>query len=457
MRCSRGTELYFVVYMLQARLAKSGGGRRVCAPLLPTSGCLPLPECVRGREVGLGDSGWLAELSIAKLSPQDAWDVHAAHTEWPPLHLRRRAAIAEVVLAGSLTIATSQNGVAVAFSEGSKEGCVLNLAADEHIHGISAVSGRPGITVISSFLSDGGQSLRCRVVSLAGVLRGTPHDWMPLWTNEPLHNPGFIELSDGGAHALVFDPAKGQYSVWDVGSRSVIFGFASAGVVDAVFASEDAVLCIRPSPAGGTQRLTLLALVDGSSMHDTVVPGPACPTRRHEVNGPWLFMHGADGVLRTQCILRQGAPRPLRAAPAPDLGDPLAPPTLLHAPRLRPGRVLLMTGDTSSRTWAEVWDAPGRLRARFLLAGPPAAGEEAGAPPGGPATAYLCEAQASALVLGRGGRGACLHVIDLASLTRGCVLEGHAKTLGPVTALCLDEAGGRLATGDARGHVHLWT
>lgn len=128
---------------------------------------------------------------------------------------------------------------------------------------------------------------------------------MPLWTNEPLHNPGFIELSDGGAHALVFDPAKGcageggaylcidqeargsvhsstspggktpsphpgacrQYSVWDVGSRSVIFGFASTGVVDAVFASEDAVLCIRPSPAGGTQRLTLLALVDGSSMH----------------------------------------------------------------------------------------------------------------------------------------------------------------------------------------------
>ncbi|KFM27643.1 hypothetical protein F751_5607 [Auxenochlorella protothecoides] len=242
---------------------------------------------------------------------------------------------------------------------GSKEGCVLNLAADEHIHGISAVSGRPGITVISSFLSDGGQSLRCRVVSLAGVLRGTPHDWMPLWTNEPLHNPGFIELSDGGAHALVFDPAKGQYSVWDVGSRSVIFGFASTGVVDAVFASEDAVLCIRPSPAGGTQRLTLLALVDGSSMHDTVGPGPACPTRRHEVNGPWLFMHGADG--------------------------------------------------------------------------------------------------ASALVLGRGGRGACLHVIDLASLTRRCVLEGHAKTLGPVTALCLDEAGGRLATGDARGHVHLWT
>lgn len=49
---------------------------------------------------------------------QEALDVHAAHTEWPPLHLRRRAAIAEVVLAGGLTIATSQNGVAVAFQNG---------------------------------------------------------------------------------------------------------------------------------------------------------------------------------------------------------------------------------------------------------------------------------------------------------------------------------------------------
>lgn len=46
---------------------------------------------------------------------------------------------------------------------------MLNLAADEHIHGISAVSGRPGITVISSFLSDGGQSLRL-VACLAEVM-----------------------------------------------------------------------------------------------------------------------------------------------------------------------------------------------------------------------------------------------------------------------------------------------
>ena len=136
--------------------------------------------------------------------------------------LRRRSKIVEIVSAGEVVFALTLSGVCAAFS-GSRRLCFLNTTPDEVIRSLFYNKANQSLITVSVYRADNFSSLKCRNTPLAYILRGKPDAGFPLFENESLKWPGFVEFDDVNCKVLTYSAQDKAYRVWEMTNYDLLY------------------------------------------------------------------------------------------------------------------------------------------------------------------------------------------------------------------------------------------
>eukprot|EP00887_Chlorella_sp_A99_P006456 scaffold3.g6456.t1 len=259
-------------------------GRRVCAPRRNLPAAVGA-QALRDRETGAGggrpSSTAHAIETLRRARLQQSFDAMArpgaGEPRQPPLHLRRRSRVRELLASAvsveggvrRLVLLLTQSGVcSVHDRDTGRRICWMNVEADETICSLYLSASDESIVTVSLFSDDVQQALRCRTTPLARLAAGKPHAWRPLFERELFKFPGFVEFADHNGICLTFCAATRAYRVWDLAAPGApLFEIPASAGIKEVKVTRDLALVIQRSNHLGVLPLALLSLADGALVH----------------------------------------------------------------------------------------------------------------------------------------------------------------------------------------------
>lgn len=124
-----------------------------------------------------------------------------------------------------MIFALAHSGVCVAFSrETGKRLCYLNTQEDEVVRSLFYNKNNDTLITVSVYATDNYSSLKCRSTPLEFIRRGKPEEGgMPLFEEESLQWPGFVEFDDVNGKVLTYNAQKHTYKVFDLKNYNLLY------------------------------------------------------------------------------------------------------------------------------------------------------------------------------------------------------------------------------------------
>jgi hypothetical protein len=138
--------------------------------------------------------------------------------------LRKRSQIVEILCCESFIFALTHNGLCAAFTVHGRRLGLLNVEHDEVVRSLFYNKTNRSIISVSVFNRDNYSSLHCRSTALVHFSLGNgAAAGFPVFSNENLQYPGFVEFDDVNCRVLTFNASTLTYRVWDLKTYSEIF------------------------------------------------------------------------------------------------------------------------------------------------------------------------------------------------------------------------------------------
>lgn len=144
---------------------------------------------------------------------------------WKLSFLRKRSKVVEIVGAQGMIFALAHSGVCAAFSrETNKRLCYLNTKDDEVVRSLFYNKNNNTLITVSVYANDNFSSLKCRSTPLEFIRRGKPQEGgMPLFQEESLQWPGFVEFDDVNGKVLTYNAKEHIYKVFDLKNYNLLY------------------------------------------------------------------------------------------------------------------------------------------------------------------------------------------------------------------------------------------
>eukprot|EP00007_Cunea_sp_BSH-02190019_P003072 CAMPEP_0174235938 /NCGR_PEP_ID=MMETSP0417-20130205/5224_1 /TAXON_ID=242541 /ORGANISM="Mayorella sp, Strain BSH-02190019" /LENGTH=568 /DNA_ID=CAMNT_0015314517 /DNA_START=198 /DNA_END=1901 /DNA_ORIENTATION=+ len=138
--------------------------------------------------------------------------------------LRRRSRVVELVTAERMLFALTHVGVCAAFDRDcGRRLCYLNVLDDEVVRSLFYNKANRSIITVSVLRSERFSRLHCRSTPLTMLERSTPGEGFPLFEEEMLSWPGFVEFDDVNRKVITFNATTHTYNMWDLANYTLLY------------------------------------------------------------------------------------------------------------------------------------------------------------------------------------------------------------------------------------------
>lgn len=207
----------------------------------------------------------VAEEKFRNFELQEEFDTHDPHLKVHPKlpFLRLRSKVVELIAAGDLIFALAHAGLCAAFSRDSnRKVCTVNAAPEEVIRSLFYNKNNDSLITVSVDSRDNFTSLKCRSTPLEYLRRGQPDGGFPLFADEQLKWPGFVEFDDVNSKVLTYTAAEKAYKVYDLKNYNKLYTVRESNVKE-IKISPGIMLLIFERLQGHIP-LKILSIEDGS-------------------------------------------------------------------------------------------------------------------------------------------------------------------------------------------------
>ena len=112
----------------------------------------------------------------------------------------------------------------------NKRICFLNIRPDEVIRSLFYNKNNESLITVSVYGSDNFSSLKCRTTPTEFIRRRNPGDGFPLFENESLKWPGFVEFDDVNGKVLTYSAQDKVYKVFDLKNYNHLYSISDKNV-----------------------------------------------------------------------------------------------------------------------------------------------------------------------------------------------------------------------------------
>lgn len=145
--------------------------------------------------------------------------------------LKKRSKVVEIVAAKDIVFALAHSGICAAFSrQTNRRICFLNIRHDEVIRSLFYNKNNNSLITVSVYASDNFGSLKCRTTPLEYIRRRNPADGFPLFEEESLKWPGFVEFDDVNGKVLTYSAQHQVYKVFDLKNYNHLYSISDNDV-----------------------------------------------------------------------------------------------------------------------------------------------------------------------------------------------------------------------------------
>ena len=295
-------------------------------------------QALAAREIAparAGPSGAAAWGSLACFGVESEFDMHdpEALRLFRLPQLRRRSKVIEIVCSDDVVVALTLSGVACAFKDGRRV-AFLNVTPDEMVRSVIFNRRSASFVTVSTNRADHFSSLHCRSTLVEWVRRGEPEAGLPIFQQEELRWPGFVEFDEVSCRAVTFSAADRTYGIWELANFSLLFRLRDPEIAEVKAAARNALLVVHRRKADA-MRVQVLSIADGTSLLGSESP---------VINHPGL------SAFRTRHRHLAARPRasPQRRARVPDRA--LRRPSATRARRVHDPSETCPVGSSSSTT-----------------------------------------------------------------------------------------------------------
>ena len=178
--------------------------------------------------------------------------------------LRRRSKVIEIVCSDDVVVALTLSGVACAFKDGRRV-AFLNVTPDEMVRSVLFNRRSASFVTVSTYRADHFSSLHCRSTLVEWVRRGEPEAGLPIFQQEELRWPGFVEFDEVSCRAVTFSAADRTYGIWELANFSLLFRLRDPEIAEVKAAARNALLVVHRRKADA-MRVQVLSIADGTSL-----------------------------------------------------------------------------------------------------------------------------------------------------------------------------------------------
>mmetsp|Transcript_10704 Transcript_10704/g.35461 ORF Transcript_10704/g.35461 Transcript_10704/m.35461 type:complete len:292 (-) Transcript_10704:727-1602(-) len=245
-------------------------------------------QALAAREIAparAGPSGAAAWGSLACFGVESEFDMHdpEALRLFRLPQLRRRSKVIEIVCSDDVVVALTLSGVACAFKDGRRV-AFLNVTPDEMVRSVLFNRRSASFVTVSTYRADHFSSLHCRSTLVEWVRRGEPEAGLPIFQQEELRWPGFVEFDEVSCRAVTFSAADRTYGIWELANFSLLFRLRDPEIAEVKAAARNALLVVHRRKADA-MRVQVLSIADGTSLHDLEHPLSAARVSRIKLFG----------------------------------------------------------------------------------------------------------------------------------------------------------------------------
>mmetsp|Transcript_48788 Transcript_48788/g.156855 ORF Transcript_48788/g.156855 Transcript_48788/m.156855 type:complete len:472 (+) Transcript_48788:113-1528(+) len=258
-------------------------------------------QALAAREIAparAGPSGAAAWGSLACFGVESEFDMHdpEALRLFRLPQLRRRSKVIEIVCSDDVVVALTLSGVACAFKDGRRV-AFLNVTPDEMVRSVLFNRRSASFVTVSTNRADHFSSLHCRSTLVEWVRRGEPEAGLPIFQQEELRWPGFVEFDEVSCRAVTFSAADRTYGIWELANFSLLFRLRDPEIAEVKAAARNALLVVHRRKADA-MRVQVLSIADGTSLHDLEHPLSAARVSRIELFDDRLLVQQEGGPIR---------------------------------------------------------------------------------------------------------------------------------------------------------------
>mmetsp|Transcript_29847 Transcript_29847/g.97196 ORF Transcript_29847/g.97196 Transcript_29847/m.97196 type:complete len:523 (-) Transcript_29847:230-1798(-) len=248
---------------------RPGSAKRQRAGALPQRSASSLLSKLLSREVSAAGNRAFSRRNAKEkfhgLRLQNEYDTHdvSAQSFLKLPFLRHRSRVVEIVGAHDIVFALSHSGVCTAFSrETNKTICYLNVGHDEVIRSLFYNKNNNSLITVSVYARDNFSSLKCRTTPIEYIRRGQPNDGFPLFEDESLRWPGFVEFDDVNGKVLTYSAMDRVYKVFDLKNYTFLYSVADTNVQEIKISP--GIMLLIFDRAQGHVPLKILNIEDGT-------------------------------------------------------------------------------------------------------------------------------------------------------------------------------------------------
>ncbi|QDZ22289.1 hypothetical protein HOP50_07g48270 [Chloropicon primus] len=192
---------------------------------------------------------------------------------WKLNFLKKCSKVVEIVGAKGMIFALAHSGVCAAFCrETNKRLCYLNIQDDEVVRSLFYNKNNETLITVSVYATDNFSSLKCRSTPLEFIRRGEPQEGgMPLFEDESLQWPGFVEFDDVNGKVLTYNAQKHVYKVFDLKNYNLLY-MINDGTVSEIKVSPGILLLIHDYENKDHVPLKILSVEDGKVLKEFMHP-----------------------------------------------------------------------------------------------------------------------------------------------------------------------------------------
>ncbi|EOD04909.1 hypothetical protein EMIHUDRAFT_460217 [Emiliania huxleyi CCMP1516] len=246
-------------------------------------------QALAAREIAparAGPSGAAAWGSLACFGVESEFDMHdpEALRLFRLPQLRRRSKVIEIVCSDDVVVALTLSGVACAFKDGRRV-AFLNVTPDEMVRSVLFNRRSASFVTVSTYRADHFSSLHCRSTLVEWVRRGEPEAGLPIFQQEELRWPGFVEFDEVSCRAVTFSAADRTYGIWELANFSLLFRLRDPEIAEVKAAARNALLVVHRRKADA-MRVQVLSIADGTSLL-----GSESPVAAGQLQAPSSTLH----------------------------------------------------------------------------------------------------------------------------------------------------------------------
>jgi len=212
---------------------------------------------------GKRGAGSFARESFSHFTLKQEFDAHNQGPSSQRLELLDTPSrIVEIVGSKNYVFSMTKSGACLVYDTVAKQ-CTgyINERPDEVIRSLFFNRENESLVVVSIYREDSQCELKCRSIALPYIQRGQITEGIPLFVNEALSWPGFIEFDEINSKILTYSASKREYKVWGLKNYELSFTVKDADI-DEIKISPGLMLLIYKR-AGESVRLDILSMDSG--------------------------------------------------------------------------------------------------------------------------------------------------------------------------------------------------